>query len=130
MDERYPCELAQLMWRVDLPADTVSLEKRVWNRAEGPRATCTARDNIHALIVNYASVLPNPQRTLVKHGEPSLPAPDQVGLSMPGMDALVEHLRAPIIEALAFDRSRSWWRSASSAAYRRAGESHTVHVTA
>ena len=47
MDERYRCELAQLMWRVDLPADTVSLETRVWDAPKGPRATCMARDNIN-----------------------------------------------------------------------------------
>ena len=88
-----------------MPPDAVSLEKRRWNAPNGLRATCTARDTIQALIVNYARVLPNPHRELVKYGEPSMPAPGQVGMSALGMDVLVEHLRAAIIEALASEAS-------------------------
>lgn len=119
-----------------MPADAVSLEKRLWNAPKGPRATCTAGDTIQALIVNYASVLSNPQRALAKYGEPSSAAPGQVDMSILGMDVRVEYLRSAIIEVLAFwrihkvDRIRSWRRRALSAAYRRAGANHSVYLAA
>jgi hypothetical protein len=137
MDERYPCKLTRSSCGGSiLPADVVSLEERLWNPPNGLRATCTAGDTIQALIVNYASVLPNALRAPAKYCEPSSAAPGKVDMSILGMDVLVEYSRAAIIEVLAFwrihqvDGSRSCWRGALSAAYRRAGANHGVYLAA
>jgi type I restriction enzyme R subunit len=66
------------------------------------RANRVARDKNNGLIVDYAGVLRSLQRALAIYGKPSPGAPGEVDMPILDKDALVEHLRAAIGEALAF----------------------------
>jgi hypothetical protein len=70
MDERYLCKL---IWRVQLPPNASSLEKRLWNAPKEPRSTCVAGDTLQAAIIDHASLFPKLERFL-KYGKPPLAA--------------------------------------------------------